>query len=78
VTAVNEQSAGALDKVIAFIATQSAAYCADCIRARLSLGRDMTSTRLFKAAAASGTPLLQEPGKCMCCRRARKLLRIAQ
>lgn len=72
---MHETVAGALDKVVAFVRAQAGAYCADCVRARLSLGRAMTSLKLLKAAAAPEVQLLQEPGTCVCCRRSRKVLR---
>jgi hypothetical protein len=63
-----------LQRVAAFLAARGSAYCPDCIRARLSLGRTFTSAKLIKGAAAVGL-VHEKPGQCDCCRRSRTVLR---
>jgi hypothetical protein len=61
-----------LSRVASFLSAHGSAYCADCLRSRLSLGRTFTSAKLFKAAADHG--LVQKPATCDCCRRSRTVL----
>lgn len=65
-----------LDRVAIFLGRRGGAYCADCIRARLSLGRGFTSAKMIKEAAAFGL-LYDKPATCDCCRRSRTVLRAA-
>src|SRR5262249_33105716 len=64
-------------RVAPFLAARASAYCADCTRARLSLGRSFTAARLVKEAAAFGL-VFEKPATCDCCRRSRTVLRAAQ
>jgi hypothetical protein len=64
-----------LSKVASFLNAHRSAYCADCLRSRLSLGRTFTSAKLLKAAADLG--LVHKSASCDCCRRSRTVLQAA-
>ena len=62
-----------LSRVASFLAARGSAYCAECLRTRLSLGRSFSAAKLIKAAADLGL-VHQKPATCDCCRRSRTVL----